>query len=60
MRHNEYEDIDAREFSTKELVEELRKREGVIATDIAPDEILRMEDGHGHIKGPAILLRVTD
>lgn len=45
---------------TKTLVEELRKREGVVASIIEPHEVLRMEDGHGNITGPAILLKITD
>jgi len=42
-------------YSTKELVEELIKREGVISRDAAPDDSFQLK-----ITGPAIVLTVID
>lgn len=42
-------------ISTKSLVEELRKREGVEATIVEP-----YKQHNAHIEGPAILLEITD
>ncbi len=75
MKLSEYDDEDIIEevkhrgmtfkgFTTKELVEELRKREGVEAFDVKPDKwyVLQMEADRLICpdKGPAIILRIID
>lgn len=53
-----------KEFSTKELMEELRKREGVEAFEVKSDKwyVLQMETDRLICpdKGPAIILRIID
>ena len=55
-------DFDLSEVSTKELVEELRKREGVFTNVSEPYEPYSVKTGNGQIedKGPAIILTVID
>lgn len=48
-------DASIKEFSTKELVEELRRREGVEATIAEP-----YQDVEVKVNGPAIVLVVID
>lgn len=45
-----------RQMTTKELVEELRKRTGVFSKDIKPHAKVKL----GEIEGPAIVLTVID
>jgi hypothetical protein len=55
-------DFDLSEVSTKELVEELRKREGVFTNVAEPYEPYSVKTGDRQIedKGPAIILTVID
>ena len=55
-------EFDLSEVSTKELVEELRKREGVFTNYAEPYEPYSVKTGDGQIddKGPAIILTVID
>ena len=55
-------DFDLSEVSTKELVEELRKREGVFTNIAEPYEAYSVKTGNDtrDDKGPAIILTVID
>ena len=55
-------DFNMSEISTKELVEELRKREGVFTNLAEPYEPYSVKTGDGQIDdiGPAIILTVID
>ncbi len=55
-------EFDLSEVSTKELVEELRKREGVFTNYAEPYDVYSVKTGDGQIddKGPAIILTVID
>ena len=54
--------FDLSEISTKQLVEELKKREGVFTNIAEPYEPYSVKTGDGQIndKGPAIILTVID
>jgi hypothetical protein len=55
-------EFDLSEVSTKELVEELIKREGVFTNYAEPYEPYSVKTGDGQIddEGPAIILTVID
>ena len=54
--------IDLTEVATCELVDELKKREGVGKVDVGPyvDYSITVDDRTMQSTGPAILLTVTD
>ena len=54
--------MDLSNISTRELVEELKKREGVETVEVAPYEDYRFSVGAREIsdQGPAVLLRIWD
>lgn len=62
----EFQSVDLKSVSTRDLVEELKKREGVETCDISLEESYTMEvDHNGYCdtymdEGPAIILIVTD
>ena len=62
----EHQDVDLKNVSTRDLVEELKKREGVETCDISLEESYSLEvDHNGYYdtyvdEGPAIILIVTD
>lgn len=52
-----------KEISTKELVEELSRREGVITHCVAPDKqyIIQIESGYDKMcSGPSVILDIID
>ena len=62
----ERQDVDLKNVSTRDLVEELKKREGVETCDISLEESYFLEVDHNGYhdnyvdEGPAIILIVTD
>lgn len=62
----EHQDVDLKNVSTRDLVEELKKREGVETCGISLEESYSLEVDHNGYhdtyvdEGPAIILIVTD